>query len=75
MSGAIADLFEDEPGDVPLAPGAMLPRGFARALDERIVTALRRVVERAPFRHMVTPGGRRMSVAMRGEGRWTGRGC
>ncbi|MGH7364897.1 MAG: hypothetical protein ACREK9_00665 [Candidatus Rokuibacteriota bacterium] len=63
MSGAIADLFEDEPGEVPLAPGAMLLRGFARAFDGRVLIALRRVGERTPFRHLVTPGGRRMSVA------------
>ena len=58
------DLFEDERRDVPLAPGAMLLAGFARPFEERIVAALRRVVARAPFRHMVTPGGHRMSVAM-----------
>ena len=47
-----------------IAPGAVLLPGFA--LPEE--TALWRVVEAvtavAPIRHMVTPGGFRMSVAM-----------
>jgi DNA oxidative demethylase len=60
----IEDLFERERGVVPLAPGAMVLRGFAQPFGERLVVALGRVVERAPFRHMVTPGGHRMSVAM-----------
>jgi alkylated DNA repair protein (DNA oxidative demethylase) len=42
----------------------MVLRGFAQPFGERLVAALGRVVERAPFRHMVTPGGHRMSVAM-----------
>ena len=50
--------------DVRLAPGAMLLRGFAEPFEASCVTALRRIVEVAPFRHMVTPGGHRMSVAM-----------
>jgi alkylated DNA repair protein (DNA oxidative demethylase) len=65
----IEDLFERERGIVPLAPGAMVLRGFAQPFGERLVAALGRVVERAPFRHMVTPGGHRMSVAMTNCGR------
>jgi len=49
---------------VPLAPGAIVLRGFAQPFELALVAALARVVERAPFRHMVTPGGHRMSVAM-----------
>jgi DNA oxidative demethylase len=60
----IRDLFEEEMRDVRLAPGAMLLRGFAELLEASCVTVLRRIVEVAPFRHMVTPGGQRMSVAM-----------
>ncbi|HEX9688816.1 MAG TPA: DNA oxidative demethylase AlkB [Thermoanaerobaculia bacterium] len=60
----IADLFADEVGDVALAPGAMLLSGFARPLEDGLGTALRQVSELAPFRHMSTPGGHRMSVAM-----------
>ena len=50
--------------EVQLAPGAMLLRGFAEGVDAACLAALRRIVEVAPFRHMVTPGGHRMSVAM-----------
>jgi DNA oxidative demethylase len=60
----IRDLFEDEPRDVPLAPGAMVLGGFARRFEGPLVAALQRVVELAPFRHMITPGGHRMSIAM-----------
>src|SRR3989475_12655727 len=60
----IRDLFEEDMRDVRLAPGAMLLRGFAQRFEAACVTALRRVVEVAPFRHMVTPSGHRMSVAM-----------
>jgi alkylated DNA repair protein (DNA oxidative demethylase) len=58
------DLFETDPRDVWLAPGAVMLGGFARPFDESLVLALQQVVARAPFRHMSTPGGRRMSVAM-----------
>ncbi len=60
----IRDLFEDAAREAALAPGAMLLRGFARPFEATLLTALRRVVTRAPFRHMITPGGHRMSVAM-----------
>ena len=42
----------------------MLLRGFARPTEADLMAALRDVVAEAPFRHMVTPGGHRMSVAM-----------
>jgi alkylated DNA repair protein (DNA oxidative demethylase) len=58
------DLFDDEPRDVPLAPGAMLLGGFARPFEGPLVAAVQQVAERAPFRTMVTRGGHRMSVAM-----------
>jgi alkylated DNA repair protein (DNA oxidative demethylase) len=60
----IRDLFEEDREDVRLAPGATLLGGFARPFEAECVTALGRVVEAAPFRHMVTPGGHRMSIAM-----------
>jgi alkylated DNA repair protein (DNA oxidative demethylase) len=53
----IPDLFEGERPDVPLAPGAILLGGFAQPFEGPLVVALWEVVERAPFRHMVTPGG------------------
>jgi alkylated DNA repair protein (DNA oxidative demethylase) len=50
--------------DVVLDPGAMLLRRFALEHEDRLLAALWSVVEQAPFRHMVTPGGFRMSVGM-----------
>jgi alkylated DNA repair protein (DNA oxidative demethylase) len=60
----IPGLFEPEPREVPLAPGALLLAGFALAAESAVLEALGRVADEAPFRHMLTPGGRRMSVAM-----------
>jgi alkylated DNA repair protein (DNA oxidative demethylase) len=60
----IPDLFADELQEVAIAPGAMLLSGFARSTEESLVAALEAVVAFAPFRHMSTPGGHRMSVAM-----------
>ncbi len=47
-----------------LAPGARLLRGFACSVDEELKAAVATVAAAAPFRHMETPGGFRMSVAM-----------
>jgi alkylated DNA repair protein (DNA oxidative demethylase) len=52
-----------------LGPGAVLLHGFASVRAPELLAALDRVVARAPFRHMVTPGGFRMSVAMTKCGR------
>ena len=64
----IGDLFEDDGRDVGLAPGAMLLGGFARRFEAPCVSALRGLVAVAPFRHMITPGGHRMSIAMTNGG-------
>lgn len=58
------DLFEPPRRELPLADGAVLLGGFAIPIEAKLLAALGRVVEAAPFRHMVTPGGWRMSVAM-----------
>ena len=47
-----------------LAAGAVLLRGFALVNEAAVLAGLRDVTRKAPFRHMVTPGGHRMSVAM-----------
>ncbi|HEX7082422.1 MAG TPA: DNA oxidative demethylase AlkB [Gammaproteobacteria bacterium] len=47
-----------------LSPGAVVLRGFAVPLAAALGAAIARVEEAAPFRHMTTPGGYRMSVAM-----------
>lgn len=44
-------------------------RGFARAQASALVEAAAQVAEAAPFRHLVTPGGFTMSVAMTNCGR------
>ncbi|MDM0074254.1 DNA oxidative demethylase AlkB [Variovorax sp. J2P1-59] len=63
------DLFDTvtEPGTPwvePLEPGAMVLRQFARSYEAALLDAVRRVIDQSPLRHMVTPGGFRMSVAM-----------
>ena len=47
-----------------MAEGAVLLRGFAKPAESELLTALRDIEGLAPFRHMVTPGGHSMSVAM-----------
>lgn len=47
-----------------LAAGALLMRGLALPRAETLWSALQHVLEAAPLRHMITPGGLRMSVAM-----------
>lgn len=42
----------------------MLLRGFARPFEAELIPALRAIVKQSPFRHLITPGGHRMSVAM-----------
>ena len=59
-----ADLFAGLDAPVPLAPGAWLLRGLATAQAPSLLQALDGVLDAAPWRHMVVPGGRRMSVAM-----------
>src|SRR5258706_4694143 len=47
-----------------MAEGAVLLHGFAKPVEADLLADLRDIVEQAPFRHMLTPGGHRMSVAM-----------
>ena len=47
-----------------LAEGAVLLGGFALDLERDLLAGLDDISRTAPFRHMVTPGGHRMSVAM-----------
>jgi alkylated DNA repair protein (DNA oxidative demethylase) len=62
------DLFADAP-DVRspqewMAERAVLWRGLAKPFESDLIADLRDVVAQAPFRHMLTPGGHQMSVAM-----------
>ena len=69
-----ADLFESvadvRPSREVMAEGAVLLRGFAKPFETELIAALREIAAQAPFRHMVTPGGHRMSVAMTNCGRY-----
>ncbi|MDN5869771.1 MAG: DNA oxidative demethylase AlkB [Nitrococcus sp.] len=47
-----------------IAEGAALLKGFAAVEAAALIAALDPIIAAAPFRHMLTPGGRRMSVAM-----------
>ncbi|NDZ16682.1 DNA oxidative demethylase AlkB [Variovorax sp. WS11] len=63
------DLFEglEEsalPAMQPLAAGAVLLRGFALAQGAQLLAGVEAVLAQAPLRHLITPGGFRMSVAM-----------
>src|SRR5438105_11503202 len=61
------DLFADgyaQPRRETLGPGAVLLRSFASSRAGALLAGLAEVVQRSPFRHMTTPGGYRMSVAM-----------
>lgn len=62
------DLFNDPAPDVPfctpVAPGAVLLNGFVRGQDAAMLAAFEAVTAQAPLRHLITPGGHAMSVAM-----------
>jgi alkylated DNA repair protein (DNA oxidative demethylase) len=64
-------LFENnaDPLMQTMADGAVLLRGFALAQAADLMEQVNRIAAAAPFRHMVTPGGFRMSVAMTNCGR------
>ena len=66
------DLFAAAPApvrqDEPLCESAIVLRGFALASEAALLQALDAIVAQAPFRHLVTPGGFRMSVAMTNAG-------
>jgi DNA oxidative demethylase len=47
-----------------MAEGAVLLRGLVKPVETDLIADLRAIVAQAPFRHMLTPGGHRMSVAM-----------
>ena len=61
------DLFAADPPELEdevLSPGAIVLRGFAAAHEAALKDDVARVAAAAPFRHLITPGGFRMSVAM-----------
>jgi alkylated DNA repair protein (DNA oxidative demethylase) len=66
-------LFESVPdvraSQQEMAEGAVLLRGFAKSFEAELIADISDIVAQAPFRHMITPGGHQMSVAMTNCGR------
>ncbi len=64
----MSDLFEGLDTSAPrrqaMADGAVLLRGWALPVETELLAAIASIEAEAPFRHMVTPGGFVMSVAM-----------
>ncbi|MEI2741938.1 MAG: DNA oxidative demethylase AlkB [Candidatus Competibacter sp.] len=60
------ELFTEASGQwqETLCPGAVVLRGFATPAAGGLLAALGEIARQAPFRHMITPGGFCMSVAM-----------
>jgi DNA oxidative demethylase len=67
-----ADLFDNvaeaQPSREDIADGAVRLRGFAKPIEHELIAAVRAITAHSPFRHMTTPGGYRMSVAMTNSG-------
>ena len=69
------DLFSDAPDAAPphgkeaIGPASFVLRGFALPFVDALLPALGEVERCAAFRHLVTPGGFTMSVAMTNCGR------
>jgi alkylated DNA repair protein (DNA oxidative demethylase) len=61
LLGLIAPLHSPKEN---MAEGAVLLRGVALPLEQKLLAALGDITAISPFRHMVTPGGYLMSVAM-----------
>jgi alkylated DNA repair protein (DNA oxidative demethylase) len=64
MTADLFDSLDGRPAREQIAEGAVLLRGFARLIQLDLRDALRKIADQAPFRHMQTPGGHHMSVAM-----------
>jgi DNA oxidative demethylase len=68
----MSSLFDNDPAPPsrePLEEGAVLLRGFASEAAPTLLEEVARIEQAAPFRHLVTPGGFTMSVAMTNCGR------
>lgn len=67
-----ADLFDESAAARAGRLGLTCLPGFALPLEQAILAAIAQVATAAPFRHMLTPGGQRMSAAMTncGEAGW-----
>jgi DNA oxidative demethylase len=65
MSAELFERIESDPQTKEaLADDAWVLRGHAFAPAAALLAGVHSVLQQAPWRHMLTPGGRRMSVAM-----------
>ena len=65
MTGDLFAALEREPSQERIVDGALLLRAFVDEQERaRLLQAIAMVLEASPLRHMQTPGGFRMSVAM-----------
>jgi DNA oxidative demethylase len=60
----VLDQAQDGVRRVALGPSAVVLRGFARECAPELIVAIAAIAAVSPFRHMITPGGWTMSVAM-----------
>lgn len=58
------DLFDQSTADSAAGLGLTHLPGFALPLEQALLDCITELTAAAPFRHMLTPGGQRMSVAM-----------
>src|ERR1700731_3950703 len=58
------DAVEGAAARIVLGPRALLLRGFAVARAPGLVAAIDAIAAVSPFRHMIVPGGWKMSVAL-----------
>lgn len=58
------DLFEASAAERASELGLAYLPGFALPLEQELLAGIEGVAAAAPFRHMLTPGGQRMSAAM-----------
>ena len=65
LEPALPGLFAERAEDLVLGPeAAIVLSAFAAAADRDLLAAIADIARTAPFRHLITPGGWRMSVGM-----------
>jgi alkylated DNA repair protein (DNA oxidative demethylase) len=60
----LLSILAADPSRQPIGDGAVVLHGFARAEADALLQAVAQVSAAVPVRHMLTPGGHTMSVAM-----------
>lgn len=64
MQDLFADFEEQGETTEPIVEGAVLFRRRACSIELDLLKAITQILQQAPLRHLETPGGRKMSVAM-----------